>query len=582
MTFLKNIVFSLCIVATFLFSATQPKVLSPEEAFKITAIKSGDVISIDVSLGENIYLYDDKLQLSITKPKEISIDADVKRPEAIDYEDFMIQKSSFKLLVPISVIKKYVNTNEFTLQLAFQGCSKNGICYQPMEKSFDFVLNVSNEKQNNQAQALSEEDSIANTLATSSLGIILLTFFGFGVLLSLTPCIFPMIPILSSIIVSQSDNMNTKRAFVLSLTYVLAMSVAYTFAGVMAGLFGANLQAALQNPWVISIFSMIFVLLAFSMFGFYNIQLPSFIQSALTKKSDQMQGHGVVGVAIMGFLSALIVGPCVAAPLAGALIYIGQSGDALLGGLALFMMSLGMGLPLILIGMSAGKFMPRPGEWMDNVKSIFGVVMLGVAIWMLSRIVSSEVTMALSTALVITSSVYMGALEQLEKSSSGWKKLVKSFAIILFIYGVFLFIGTLTKSSNILNPLENISTSKAVSVEKHESEFKRVKTLSELKSIINSSQKPVMLDFYADWCISCIELEKFTFSDAKVKSKLNDFLLLQVDVTKNSSDDKELLKEFGLFGPPAILFFKDGNEQKSKRIIGFKNADEFLFHLGSI
>jgi thiol:disulfide interchange protein DsbD len=576
---------------TSLFAITQRKVLSPEEAFQVSAKRTGDVIVVDLKLGEHIYVYDDKVKLSIIEPTKISLDKDVKRPAPVDYDEFKVHKEPLKFMIPISVVKQYVNSGKFKIELEYQGCASSGICYQPMKSDFSFDLGSSSVKENAEKTVsqsdLSEEDMIADTLKNGNIWIVLLSFLGFGILLSFTPCIFPMIPILSSIIVSQSGkNMSTKRAFMLSLVYVLAMSVAYTIAGILAGLFGANISAALQNPWVIGIFSAVFVGLAFSMFGFYEIQMPSFIQSKLSKKSDEMQGQGVVGVAVMGFLSALIMGPCVAAPLAGALVYIGQSGDALLGGAALFVMSMGMGLPLLAIGTGAGKYMPKPGGWMDAVKSIFGVVMLALAIWTLSRVVPSNIIMFLWTALVISSAVYMGALESLKDSISGWKKLIKSFAVMLFIYGIMLFIGTMSNATNPLKPLEKITSNSVVSsasnevVEEHM--FKVVPTLEELNKVISESTKPVMVDFYADWCVSCIELENYTFSDSDVKKKLKDFTLIQIDVTKNSDEDKKLLKEFGLFGPPAIMFFKDGKELKHKRLIGFKDANEFLAHINSL
>jgi thiol:disulfide interchange protein DsbD len=578
----KKIFFLILFFTISVFGVTEHKVLSPEEAFKIDAIKSGDVLSISVNLGEKIYLYDEQLKLSITKPIEVSLDNEITRPTPIQYDEFLVHKKSFKLLVPMATIKKYVSSGAYTITLFYQGCSQQGICYQPLQKSFEFTLEGTTQNDPVKPSSLSEQDAIAYTIATSSITLVLLTFFGFGLLLSLTPCVFPMIPILSSIIVSQSDNMSTKKAFWLSLVYVLAMALAYTLAGILAGLFGANLQASLQNPWVISVFSLVFVALAFSMFGFYKIQLPSFIQSALTKKSDQMQGHGLLSVAVMGFLSALIVGPCVAAPLAGALIYIGQTGDAFLGGMALFVMSLGMGVPLIIIGMSAGKFMPRPGEWMENVNAIFGVIMLGVALWMLSRIVSMQIIMFLSSFIVIGSAVYMGALEQLEKPARGVSKLIKSIGVILFLYGILLFVGALTNANNFLNPLEKIGSSSISAVKDEHPDFKVVRTLDALTSITKSSSKPIMIDFYADWCVSCIELDKFTFSNKKVQEKLENFTLLRIDVTQNSEEDKKLLKEFGLFGPPAIIFYKENIELKEKRVIGFKNAEEFLNLLESI
>lgn len=589
-------IFKIFLLVTIFVSAMsaigQRKVLTPDEAFQVSAKRTGDVIHVNIKLGEKIHIYDDKLKYSLIEPVIHSLDKEIKRPIPVKFEQFLVHKKPVDVSIPISLIKKYVKSGKFKLKVAYQGCSSVGICYQPMSNEFSFDLGATNIKSNVKSDVatpvsnLSEQDSIVASFKNSSVWLVLLTFFGFGILLSLTPCIFPMIPILSSMIVSQSkDNMSTKRAFMLSLVYVLAMALAYTIAGVLAGLFGANIQAALQNPWIIGIFSAVFVALAFSMFGFYEIQMPSFIQSKLTKKSDQMQGQGVVGVAVMGFLSALIMGPCVAAPLAGALVYIGQSGDALLGGAALFVMSLGMGLPLLAIGTGFGKYMPKPGGWMDAIKATFGVVMIALAIWTLSRVVDAGIIIFLWMALVIGSAVYMGVLESLEKDVNGWKKLIKSIAVIFFIYGIMLFIGAMSHATNPLNPLEKFSakTVTAASVKTDEkSGFKRVGTLDELNKIIKSSQKPVMVDFYADWCVSCKELENSTFSDPLVQKKLKEFTMLQIDVTKNSDEDKKILKNFGLFGPPGILFFKSGAELKSKRLIGFKDANEFLNHLNNL
>lgn len=584
-----NLLFLLMIVTTSLWSITRPVILSEEEAFNVTATKSADVIAFQIELGEHIYLYADKLSLNITSPIKQSLYSDINLPKGEPYEEFIVLFDDTTILVPISVIKKYVKEGKYTLELSYQGCAKpsgGGICYPPLtyESSYELEASTPSVKKTTQNTQLSEQDKIASDFKDSSVWAILITFFGFGVLLSLTPCIFPMIPILSSIIVSQGENMTTKKSFFLSIIYVLSMSLAYTIAGVLAGVFGSNLQVAFQNPWVISSFSLIFVVLSLSMFGFYNLQLPSFIQSTLTKKSDSMQGHGVVGVAVMGFLSALIVGPCVAAPLAGALIYIGQSGDALLGGAALFMMSLGMGLPLILIGVSAGKFMPRPGVWMDNVKTVFGVVLLGVAIWMLSRIVPGVVTMILLATLLIASAIYMGALEQLDKDSTGWQKLLKSIAVIFLLYGATLFVGAMSGNTNPLKPLENkIIQSSGGVVASKDVNFQKIKTLEELKTAIKNAKKPVMVDFYADWCVNCIELEEFTFSDAKVQQRLSEFLTIKIDVTKNSDEDKKILKYYNLIGPPALIFYNGSvDELKHLRIIGFKGAEAFLKHIKEI
>ena len=569
-----KLIFMLSLFLSTMLSAQNLKVLPPEEAFKVSTMQSTQGVLVRIDLGEGIYLYDDKLKLEFTAPFALNLDTIVKRPKPEFFHDYWTQRQSFEMLIPQSVIDEKVQNSAFSIQLSYQGCSELGLCYQPMQESYTFNVKAAN------STTLSEQDIIAQSLAGDNIVLVLVSFFGFGLLLSLTPCTFPMIPILSSIIVSQSSgSMTAKRGFIAAFVYVLAMSLAYAFAGILAGLFGANLQASLQNPWVISSFSAVFVLLALSMFGFFEIKMPSFIQNKISKKSDQMQTHGLFGIAVMGFLSALVVGPCVAAPLAGALIYIGQSGDALLGGLALFIMSLGMGVPLLIIGTTAGKYMPRPGGWMENVTAVFGVLLLAVAVWMLSRIFPSFVTMALWSLLIIAASIYAGALEPLKEEKSGWMKLFKSAMVILFLYGATLFIGFISGATDPLNPFEKFTSKTTSEARKSSLNFTYVANIKAIAQAVKESKAPVMLDFYADWCVNCIEFEKFTFSDARVKEKMQKLTLLKADVTKNSDDDKMMQKEFGIFGPPAILFFKNGKEVEEFRLVGYKNADEFLAHL---
>jgi thiol:disulfide interchange protein DsbD len=427
----------------------------------------------------------------------------------------------------------------------------------------------------------SEQDQIAQNLSEKSYGLILASFFGFGLLLAFTPCIFPMIPILSGIIVGQKGPVTAWRGFILSLSYVLAGAVAYTAFGILAALFGSNLQAELQQPWIIASFSGLFILLSLSMFGFYNLELPQSLQNRLNNASNQQKHHGVISAAIMGALSALVVGPCVAAPLAGALIYIGQTGDVLLGGSALFLMGLGMGMPLLAIGASAGSLLPKAGAWLNTTKAIFGVVMLAVAAWMLDRILPAPIMMGLWASLLIIPAIYMHAIDPLPQSSSGWNKLWKGIGLIMIVYGIILIIGFATGGTNPLQPLNHFSqTTKAP---KHALKFERITSLDDLNLKLSQAQQQqqrVMLDFYADWCISCKEMEAYTFSNNAVQKELSQFMLLQADVTKMTTDDNALLKHFNLIGPPAILFFDaDKNEQEHLRLVGYKTADDFLNHL---
>ncbi|WP_151944509.1 protein-disulfide reductase DsbD [Aliarcobacter butzleri] len=546
------------------------KVLEPEEAFKVKFIKNEDSLNIKFELGKDIYLYHDKLQINILKPQKIEITKELNIPNPVNYEEFIVHFDDLNLTIPYNLLKSKVDSKEFEIELKFQGCSKAGLCYAPMSQKQILMFDENIENKNINLENLNETDSIANNLKEKNLLLVLLTFFGFGLLLSLTPCVFPMIPILSSIIVGASKNetMTASRGFFLSLVYVLSMSIAYTIAGVIAGIFGANLQVALQNPYVLVIFALIFVALAFSMFGYFEIRLPQAIQNRVNKTTDGKEKQGVVGIAVMGFLSALIVGPCVAPPLAGALVYIGQTGDAILGGLALFVMSLGMGVPLLLIGLGAGKFMPKPGGWMESITKIFGIVMLGVAIWLLDRVLNANIIMYLWALLLLGSAIYLKIYQHI---------LAQLITVVIFILGVILFVGAISGATNPLNPLEKFTSSKMTQVSDEKLIFKKVKNIQELELAIKNSNKPVMLDFWASWCVSCKELEEITFQDEQVINKLQEFTLLKADVTENNDEDKALQKKFGVVGPPALIFWdKDKNEIQASRIIGYKNPKDFL------
>ncbi|MFI4969649.1 MAG: protein-disulfide reductase DsbD, partial [Lysobacterales bacterium] len=424
----------------------------------------------------------------------------------------------------------------------------------------------------------SEEQTLAANLSGNRL-LALLSFFGFGLLLAFTPCVFPMIPILSGIIAGSGENVTTRRAFVLSVVYVLATCVVFTIGGVVAGLAGANLQAAFQKPWILWSFAALFVLLSLSMFGFYELQLPSSWQSKIASISNRQKSGSLIGVAIMGVLSALIVGPCVAPPLAAAVLYISQTRDPVFGGVALFVLSLGMGAPLVGFGTAAGKWLPRAGAWMDAVKAVFGVAFLGLAIWMLARILDGAWIMLMSGALLIASAVYLGALERLPDGVSGWRKLCKALGVILLVAGAAELIGAAAGGRDVTRPLAGIVASGGKATGADELAFRTIKSTTDLDRELGAASKAgqlVMLDFYADWCVSCKEMEKFTFTDATVQHALAGVVLLKADVTANDDTDQALLKRFGLFGPPATILFKSGAEQRGLRLIGFENAEAFV------
>ena len=573
---MKKILLLICVFVYSFSSSLNQEFLEPNEAFKPVFTKNEDSLNFKLDLGRDIYLYDDKLKIFITKPEKIEITKDINIPKPVAYQEFIVQFNNLDLTIPFSLLKSKIESNEYEIEIKFQGCSKAGLCYAPMSEKYLITndaktLNQELKKEEQKVEAtttLNETDSIASSLKDGNLFLVLVTFFGFGLLLSLTPCVFPMIPILSSIIVgaSKNEDMTARKGFLLSLVYVLSMSIAYTIAGVIAGVFGANLQAALQNPYVLVVFALIFVALAFSMFGYFEIKLPQSIQTRVNKTTDGKEKQGIIGIAIMGFLSALIVGPCVAPPLAGALVYIGQTGDAILGGMALFVMSLGMGVPLLLIGLGAGKFMPKPGGWMESITKIFGIVMLAVAIWLLERVLSASVIMSLWALLLLGTAIYLKTITNM---------ITELLSSVLFILGVVLLVGLISGATNPLNPLEKLTGSKSVNT--NELVFKKVKNIAELELAIKNSDKPIMLDFWASWCVACKELEEITFKDKEVIQKLQGFTLLKADVTQNSDEDKALQKMFGIVGPPALIFWdKNKKEVKSSKIVGYKNPKDFL------
>ena len=578
---MKKILLFILSISTLIASSS---FLMPDEAFKPTAsLNSKMQIKVKIEIAEDMYLYEDKVTLKLLKVDGITI-KNIEAPISVLHHNDKVFLKSPSFLVDLKKDDSVTGMKKVTLLLSYQGCSDKGLCYEPLSKKF--ILDVDSSyigskkyvKEKEVTKELSQTDTIASTIRSGNIAVILATFFGFGLLLALTPCVFPMIPIISGLIISQGKNITTRKAFTLSAIYVLSMAIAYTIAGVLAGLFGENLQVALQTPWVVFSFSAIFVVLAMSMFGFYELKLPD---SIVNRVSSANHSSGYIGVAIMGFLSALIVGPCVAAPLAGALVYIGQTGDAFLGGMALFAMSIGMGVPLILVGVSAGRFMPKPGVWMTMVNSLFGVMMLGVAIWMLEKVVDSYVTMMLYAMLGISFSLYLGVFE---KDNHIFKK---SVAMILFIYSVSLFIGTLGGSTSMSKPLSFCNTSVSTTSDNLQlvgNKFIKITSLSELDKLLEQNRgKKIMLDFYADWCVSCKEFEEVTFVDKDVQKKMKEFVLIQADVTLNGENEKALSQKYGIFGPPAIVFFdKNLKPIKSKRVIGFVKPKEFLLHLNTL
>lgn len=569
-------------------SLFEAELLPPEQAFQFFAsLKDDHTVQVNWMIAEGYYLYKNKLDL-VPNPDSQTRLGKLPLPVGelhIDEEFGQVEIYRGELKLDVALLRQSPDAGKLEFTAKFQGCADRGVCYPPMTSKVSLDLPVTSTRTPDSKpvmnEAVSEQDKIVDALKQDSLILTLFSFFGFGLLLAHTPCVFPMIPILSGIIVGHGAQISTRKAFLLSASFVVASALMYTVFGILAALFGSNLQALFQEPWVISVFASMFVLLSLSMFGFYDLQMPAAIQSRLHHSSDQHRDGSYWGAGIMGALSSLIVGPCVAAPLAAALIYIGQTGDVILGGSALFVMGLGMGVPLLVVGASAGKLLPKAGYWMNATKAVFGVIMLAVSVWMLSRILPGSVTMFLTALLLIIPAVYLNALEPLPQAASGWKKLWKGLGLTMLLLGAIELIGLGAGNRNPLQPLTGLSVSEGgQAAAQTKLQFKRVHSLAELEQELRQAEANlqwIMLDFYADWCVSCKEMEAYTFSDAEVQQQLKNFVLLQADVTENNQEDKALLKRFRLIGPPGIIFFDaQGQEKTAVRVIGYQDAATFL------
>jgi thiol:disulfide interchange protein DsbD len=588
MKFLKLFLFvTTFLVADFGSIVKKDNFLPAAEAFKVDAKQVGEVIETKIILADKIHVTADTLKYTIVKPKNIPLT--VKLPVAHDDDGIMVYTKEIIVNIPVKDISSKIGAEDYTLAIDFSGCADSGICYNPIEKKYNFKGDSSADigfyAKLKEAIDSSNPNAISDLLIGESSLFIILLFLVLGLLLAMTPCIFPMIPILSSIIVSQSSDgkPSASRGFFISLIYVLSMAVTYTAVGVISGLLGADIQSAMQNPWVLVTFALMFFALALSLFGYYEIQLPSKWQSKINSASDSAQGQGIFGIAIMGFLSAFIIGPCVAPPLAGAVLFISQTGDALLGGVALFAMSMGMGLPLLIIGLGAGKFMPRPGGWMTAVSETFGVMMLALAIFMLGKVIPASVTMLLWSLLFMGTAFYMGVFDN-SNARAGIKKLFQLLAFVFLIYGASLFLGFLTGAKSMFHPFKPFTSGKMVGhgASTH-IEAKAGYTIAKLKEEVEASDKPVVVDFRKKSCASCDELEELTFPDPAVQAELKRFTFITIDVTANNDDEKALLKHYKLQGTPNIIFFdKDHKHLPSKDMAGFIPAEKFAKHLKSM
>ena len=582
---LIRFLFLLFFAVTAVVRAEEP--LDPQLAFRFSA-RALDAKTIEArwQITDGYYMYRDKFKFvleggnlgaPILPPGKIKEDENFGKVETY--------RKEVKILLPVEA------AGPVTLKAVSQGCWDGGICYPPINheaqidlaaapgsSSITALTTPASGLSKEAATAPGDESSrIAGLFKGDSLALVLLSFFGFGLLLSLTPCVFPMIPILSGIIVNHGHAVSHWRSFVLSLAYVLGMAVTYAAVGVAAGLSGTLLSAALQNAWVLGSFALVFVVLSLSMFGFYELQLPAALQSRVSDTANR-QGGSLPAIALMGALSALIVGPCVAAPLAGALLYIAQTGNAALGGAALFVMALGMGVPLLLVGAFSRSLLPKSGPWMEGVKKFFGVIMLATALWLVSPVIPLWLQMLGWALLMVVPAIYLHALDPLPQHAHGWQRLGKGLGVMLLLGGAAMLMGVLGGAKDPLQPLGFLRS--GVAAEAHGPTFERVASVERLDARLadaKSAGKPVMLDFYADWCVSCKEMERFTFADTKVTARMKQMVLLQADVTANNDADKALLKRFGLFGPPGIIFWNAaGSELGDLRVVGFVPADKFL------
>jgi len=574
--------------SAFTQGSVSPPPLPVDQAFQFSAaVHDPQTLLVCWQIRPGYYLYHERFHFNILKPKDARLGhplmpaAQIKIISSNHHRQ--IYSGTLQIAIPIIQVKG----TAITLAVNYQGCSQAGYCYPPTTKVVQLDLNKNNQRfipgvsvnvpdlKEPMPRLANDSEKAQQLLANKNLWLIIVSFLGFGLLISLTPCVLPMIPILSAILAGQKK-ITTLHALGLSLSYVLGMAITYAIAGVLAGYIGSSLQAALQLPLVIVLFSLLFIAMALSLFGFYTIQLPKSWQTLLASTSQHQKQGTYLGSFIMGFLSTLILSPCVTPPLVGVLGYIGQTGNAALGGLALFTMAIGMGIPLLLIGVAHGKFVPKTGYWMNAIKNILGVFLLGVAIWMLQRIINESLAMLLWALLAIGTAAAMGAFST---STTNWQRLQKGLGILIFSYGILLLAGALSNNKNPLKPIE--FATQCITIQKP-LPFEPVKTISEVKKhiiIAEKENKAVLLDFFAEWCISCKEMDEDTFSDPKVQQKLQHFVLLRADITHNNLQNRELQRYFHVVAPPTILFFKDGKEIKEMRIIGEMAPEQFLTHI---
>lgn len=578
--------------------------LDPEQAFRLSAQRAdAHTIELRFDIEPGYYMYRERFAFEVQQPGVALGEAVLPAGKVKFDENFGKDVETYRGVLTVRLPVERA-AGPFALAVTSQGCADKGLCYPPLTRELKVkvaeaaIVSVAPAAASQEPVAPQASPAPANpapagetariqaALQSGNLLVIGGVFLLAGLLLSFTPCVLPMLPILSSIIVGQGGQVSRGRGFLLSASYSLGMALVYTAFGVVAGLLGEGLAAALQNPWVLGAFAALLVALSLSMFGFYELQMPGAVQSRVSEASGRQRGGTLAGVFVMGGLSALIVGPCVAAPLAGALVYISQTRDVVIGGLALFALACGMSVPLLLAGLSAGSLLPRAGAWMESVKHVFGVALLAVAIWLVSPVLPAWTVMLAWGSLLLVVAVFLQAFDRLPEGARGLQRLFKGVGVLLALVGAAQFVGALSGGRDPLQPLVHLAragSGQAVAATAEHLAFRRVASVEELDAALKATGgRPAMLDFYADWCVSCKEYERFTFKDPQVRRKLAGAVLLQADVTANGAPDKALLRRFGLFGPPGIMFFDgQGREIEAARVIGYQPGEQFVASLAA-
>ena len=558
-----------------------------EEAIQFDSQQLDDQLMVQFNLADKIYLYRDRIKLTLNDKSVYPHASFIEEAEVIQDPSFG-EVFVFFNQATLLIDRNQLPTNTKTITLKYQGCDKAiGLCYPPQKVSLDispFTKNTDNANNKNAQPDISELNnagSIQGFLENAGTLAVIITFLLLGIGLTFTPCVLPMVPILSSVIAGH-DNLTPRKGFMLSSAYVMGMAITFAVAGVVVGLLGArfNIQIYMQQPVVLAIFSGLFVLLALAMFGFYEIRLPRFIQDPLDKLNQKQNGGGLISVFLMGAISAIVVSPCVTAPLAGALVYISSTGDAVLGGFALFALGLGMGLPLIAIGTTGASVLPKAGLWMDKVKHFFGVLLLAVALWILGRVLPEDIYLAGWIILLGTYAVVLGAFEA---ADSTIERFIKGLSLLMFLLAAMLMFKVVSGFNQTANTDTNESYSAQASNQTNNSIFTTVKTKSELSQLLNGAktqEKLVMVDVYADWCIECKIMANTLFADGEVQKQLSNFESIKLDITEFNDFHKDYLESNGIFGPPALLFYGlDGEIIKEAQILGEITKQDFLGHL---